>query len=162
MARAIFAGSFDPFTNGHLEIVQKAIPLFDKLYVMICRNSTKTNREPTCSQSSIVKTLSDAELKNWYVITQNNDQMVIDFAKEHNIKYLVRGIRNSKDMEYEYELYQANHYLNQDITTIFIPSDNSYISSTFARELMKYQKINELKEILPKPIFEEYCGNFVY
>lgn len=137
MKIAIFPGSFDPFTKGHLEILKKATNLFDKIIICILENSSKTQNFSSENKLEIIK-LSTKELKNIEIKT--NDGLLVDFAKANNANFIVKGLRNQTDFEYENSMYQINKKLDENIETIYIICNDEYrnISSTAVRELIKF------------------------
>lgn len=149
----LFAGSFDPITNAHLELIDKAIPLFDKLYVGVFVNLSKKG---LFSKATRIRLLREALLKypNVEVISFSN-RLVVDIAKEYGVTHLVRGIRNATDLEYEAGLNFFNSNLNSSLETIYFlsSSKNRFISSSAVRELIHYGQ--DIREYVPKSVQEE-------
>ena len=134
---AIFPGSFDPFTSGHEDIVLRGLKMFDKVIIAIGNNSTK-QRYFSIEQmiEKIQETFKDfpqVEVKSFKGLTSN-------FAKEEGAEYLLRGLRNTTDFEYENTIAQVNTHLNHDLETVFLITSPSkaFISSTIVRELHKF------------------------
>ena len=136
MRIGFYAGSFDPFTLGHLHIVKEASKLFDKVYVGIGVNSNKTrhyNQEEM--KSVILKALKEEKLDNVDVIIY--DGLTINCAKKVNATYLIRGIRNGMDYEYEENLAIINEEIS-GLNTLYLRAGNlGVVSSSFVRELIK-------------------------
>lgn len=136
MRIGFYAGSFDPFTLGHLHIVKEASKLFDKVYVGIGVNSNKTrhyNQEEM--KSVILKALKEEGLDNADVIIY--DGLTINCAKKVNATYLIRGIRNGMDYEYEENLAAINEEIS-GLNTLYLRAGNlGVVSSSFVRELIK-------------------------
>ena len=132
---AVFPGSFSPFTLGHKSIVERTLPLFDKLIIAIGINSNKTNNFPTEKNQKWIQSLFSNETKievlSYYGLT-------VDFCKEQNSKYIVRGVRDEKDFEFEKKVAQNNKELNSGIETLLITTlpKYSHISSTIVRDIM--------------------------
>ena len=132
---AIFPGSFSTFTLGHKSIVERTLPLFDKLIIAIGINSNKTNNFPTEKNQKWIQSLFSNETKievlSYYGLT-------VDFCKEQNSKYIVRGVRDEKDFEFEKKVAQNNKELNSGIETLLITTlpKYSHISSTIVRDIM--------------------------
>ena len=132
---AVFPGSFSPFTLGHRSIVKRTLPLFDKLIIAIGINSNKTNNFPNEKNQKWIQRLFSNETKI-EVLTYNG--LTVDFCKEQNSKYIVRGIRDEKDFEFEKKVAQNNKELNSEIETLLITTlpKYSHISSTIVRDIM--------------------------
>ncbi|MDX1627787.1 MAG: pantetheine-phosphate adenylyltransferase [Fulvivirga sp.] len=135
---AIFPGSFDPFTRGHEDIVLRGLTLFDKIIVAIGHNTKKHNRYFDIDEmvKNINKTFEHHD--NIEVVVYN--ELTATFAKEHGAKYLLRGLRNTTDFEYENSISQVNKYLNEELESVFLITspELAAISSTIIREVHKY------------------------
>lgn len=138
---AIFPGSFDPFTAGHLEIVERTLGFFDKVVVAIGINSEKRGYFNCEERISIIRqalrTRGIPE-ERYEILTY--DSLTADLCARTGIYHIVRGIRSTIDFEYERSIADANKHLNDKIDTIFIASSQKYshISSTAVRDLIKY------------------------
>ena len=137
MTIALYAGSFDPFTNGHLDILEQAAKMFDKVIIAIACNPEKTSFLSIEKRLIIIKE-STTHLNN--IEIASFDGLTVNFAGEKNADVLIRGIRNSKDFEYEFELAKVNRKLNPAISTVFLTpkSENICISSSMIREILKF------------------------
>lgn len=136
---AVYAGSFDPFTNGHLSIVKEASEIFDKVYICIAQNSEKKrfiSRE--IIENAITACLESNNIKNCIVVS--HEGMIADFCKEHDVDYLVRGLRNTTDYLYEENIAKINYELNPELKTIYFRAINETVSSSMIREFLKYGK----------------------
>jgi pantetheine-phosphate adenylyltransferase len=133
---AVFPGSFDPVSSGHIHIAEKATRLFDKLYIAVGENSSKN-----CmfELSKRVKWLENAtsHLENIQVISFAG--LTIDFCKQMNANFIARGVRNASDLEYERAIADTNLKLAPEIQTVFLLSDpaQTSIRSTILRELIR-------------------------
>lgn len=137
---AVYAGSFDPFTNGHLHIVKEAAEVFDQVYVVIARNTNKKRFiGVNVMRSAIESCLNGAGLKNCKVAVLN-DGLVADYCRQVGALYLVRGLRNTSDYMYEENIAKINHEINPDLKTVYFRADNDVISSSMVRELFEYGK----------------------
>jgi pantetheine-phosphate adenylyltransferase len=147
---AVFPGSFDPFTMGHHDIVLRSLDLFDELIIGIGYNSAKNSRYFDIeTMVSKIKGVYEGESRVQVVVY--ND-LTSSLAKELGAKFLVRGLRNTTDFEYENTISQMNRYLNDDLETVFLITSPQYaaISSTVIREVHKYG--GNVSEFLPYPI----------
>ena len=133
---AVFAGSFDPFTLGHLDIVKRAAALFDELYVLLAVNASKKYMFPESARVEIVKT-AVKDISN--VKVDSFDGLTVDFMKRVGAKFLVRGIRGAADVEYEQTVAWNNKVLYPECETVFLSSapEHLNVSSTVVRELLK-------------------------
>ena len=148
---ALFAGSFDPFTNGHLSILKKACGIFDKVYLCIANNADKKRRYPIEKmQKAIKKTISNRNLTNCEVVVC--DHLIADFCKELGVKYLIRGLRNTTDYLYEENISKINHEINQHLETVYLRGDDDIISSSMVYEFIKYGK--PVEKYVPKSVLQ--------
>jgi len=132
---AIYPGSFDPITNGHIDLIKRASTLFDEVIVGITQNSKKTafiNIDERISLSSEI--LKD--INNVKVLSFNT--LLVDFAEEQNAQVILRGLRAVSDFEYEFQLSGMNKHLNSNIETLFMTPAEQYanISSSLVREIL--------------------------
>jgi len=139
---AVFAGTFDPFTIGHQDIVNRAVPFFDKIIIAIGVNDEK---KPLFSLDERLKIINRPFLHNEKIVIETYYGLTGTFCKKMNAQYLIRGIRNSIDFQYESDLAQANKEIFDIETVFFITSPTlSHISSSLVREIFKnkgnYQK----------------------
>lgn len=128
-SKALFAGSFDPFTNGHLAILKKACTIFDTVYLCIANNAGKHRRYSIAEMENAIKqTISLNKLSNCEVVIC--DHLVADFCKELGVTYLIRGLRNTSDYMYEENISKINHEINPDLETVYLRGDDDVISSS--------------------------------
>ena len=132
---AIYPGSFDPITNGHIDLIKRASKLFDEVIIAITQNANKS------SFLSIDQRVSAAEnsissLTNTTVLSFNN--LLVDFAKDQNAQIIIRGLRAVSDFEYEFQLSGMNKRLNSQIETLFMTPSEEFanISSSLVREIL--------------------------
>ena len=135
---ALYAGSFDPYTNGHHAIARKAAALFDEVVVMIAVNLEKKRAfDPEAMRRAIERALEADGLNARAVI---HTGLVADYCRAHGIRWYVRGLRNNMDYNYEENLAQINRLINPDLESIYLRSDDPAISSSMIRELMAFGK----------------------
>ncbi len=138
MKIAIFPGSFDPFTIGHADIVQRALPLFDKIIIAIGENITK---QPFFSLEKRIDHIRKAFANEAKVDVQVYKGLTADFAREQGAEYILRGVRCVADFEYERNMAEANKALTGIETILLYTSPQyAYISSTLVRDLHKHGK----------------------
>ena len=132
---AIYPGSFDPITNGHLDLIKRASKLFDEVIIAITQNSNKSSFLSIDERVSAAKK-SIRPLKNTKVLSFNS--LLVDFAKEHNAQIIIRGLRAVSDFEYEFQLSGMNKRLNSEIETLFMTPSEEFanISSSLVREIL--------------------------
>ena len=151
MKQAFYPGSFDPFTNGHLHVVKTACKLFDRVIIGIGINFQKERRfSNTAMKKAIEDTLLLENIDNAQVIIY--DGLSVDVAKENNCDFLIRGLRNDMDYQYEENLSQINEEIS-GLDTIYIRSGLlGFISSSMVVELMQNNK--DVSKYLPKPVYD--------
>lgn len=132
---AIYPGSFDPITNGHVDLIHRACKLFDKVIIAIAQN---TNKNSFLSIDQRVKAVETAiePLTNTRVLSF--DSLLVDFAREHNAQIIIRGLRAVSDFDYEFQLSGMNKRLNPAIETLFMTPSEEFanISSSLVREIL--------------------------
>lgn len=148
---AVYAGSFDPFTNGHLSIVKEASEVFERVYICIAQNSEKKRfMDGSMMGSAISSCLAAHGINNCVVVSYKG--MIADFCKEHSVDYLVRGLRNTSDYLYEENIAKINFELNPNLKTVYFRATNETISSSMVREFLKYGK--PIHSYVPKEILD--------
>ena len=137
MKRAIYPGSFDPVTNGHVDIILRSSKIVDKLIVGVLNNSAKKSLFSVEERVSMLKELTK-DLPN--VEVTSFDGLLVDYMREIDASIIVRGLRAVTDFEYELQIAQTNHIENTDIETIFLTTNlqYSYLSSTIVKEFASY------------------------
>jgi len=144
---ALFPGSFDPFTKGHEDIVLRGLKLFDEIIIAIGYNSGKSIRyfEIDLMMDYISKTF--AHYPNIKVVTFS--ELTAEFARKNGAQYLLRGLRNTTDFEYENSIAQVNRYLNSELESVFLITSPQFasISSSIIREVHRYQ--GDVSSFLP-------------
>jgi pantetheine-phosphate adenylyltransferase len=146
---AVYPGSFDPPTNGHIDLILRSSKIFDKVIVSIITNPTK---QPLFSVEERYKMLSMAtkKIKNVEIDTFNG--LLVDYLKKKRVKIVIRGLRVISDFEYEFQMALTNRKLYPEIEIIYLmPSEKwSYISSSLVKEVAKFN--GEIKNFVPRNI----------
>ena len=134
---ALFPGSFDPFTKGHEDIVLRSLELFDEVIVAIGHN---TNKKRYFEIDLMVDRIRSAFDGNDRIKVVLYDELTADLASQYDARFLIRGLRNTTDFEYENSISQVNRYLNKGLETVFLITSPEYahISSTIIREVHRY------------------------
>jgi pantetheine-phosphate adenylyltransferase len=134
---AIFPGSFDPFTNGHLDVVQRGAALFDEIVIAIGNNSNKKRAWEVEEMERIIAGVFKDQPN---ISVQSYKGLTADFARQVGAQFLLRGLRNTTDFEYENTIAQANRHVNKDLETVFLITSPhlAAISSTIIREIHSY------------------------
>lgn len=149
MLRAIYPGSFDPVTFGHLDIMTRACNIVDELIIGVLRNKAKM---PLFSVEERVKMLEEVtcNLPNVRIIPFEG--LLVDFAKEMDAKVVIRGLRAITDFEYELQMAQTNQKLQSDIETLFLTTslDYSYLSSTTVKEVAAFG--GDISQFVPEAV----------
>ena len=137
MRIAVYPGSFDPVTLGHIDIISRSSILFDKLIVGVLNNSSKN---PLFSAEERVNMIKDAVREYTNVEVQSFDGLLVDFARMCHATAVVRGLRAVTDFEYELQMAQTNHIIAPDIDTIFLTTNlnYAYLSSSVVKEVARY------------------------
>lgn len=155
LKKAIYPGSFDPFTNGHLDIVKKAAAIFDEVYIVIGINSQKRRTFDSDRMiSAIVGVLRDEGIHNAYVTTYEG--LVAAYAKEKGLKYMIRGLRNNMDYNYEENIAEVNKLINPDMEYVYFRAENVAVSSSMVKELHMYGQ--DVSAYLPKSVYNTFWG----
>ena len=138
MIKAVFPGSFDPPTFGHLNIIERARGLFDELLVVVAVNRQKTGLFAPEERRDLLVELLDGYLN---VSVQLCDTLIVEFARSNDCRVLVRGVRSVPDFSYEFELSIMNKGLNPEVETIFMPTDPKFLvlRSSAIKELAMYE-----------------------
>ncbi len=152
MKIAIYPGTFDPVTNGHVDVAARAARLFDKVIICVAANSTKA---PIFTGAERVRLVKDAvkQIKN--IEVEEFDGLLVDYAKAKNAGAIVRGLRAVSDFEYEFQMALTNRKLRSEIDTIFLMPDEkyTYLNSSIVREIAKFG--GDVSEFVPPHVQKE-------
>jgi pantetheine-phosphate adenylyltransferase len=152
MRIAVFPGSFDPITNAHIDIIERALPLFDKIHIALGVNSNKKYLLPLESRKAILQKIFKDEAK---ITIDDYEGLTIDYCQRNDANYILRGIRSVSDFEFEQPISQNNQIIDSSIQTIFLISSPgfSHISSTIVREIYQYK--GDISKLVPKEVIEK-------
>lgn len=150
MKRAIFPGSFDPITLGHVDIINRALPLFDEIIIAIGINVDKKYMFSLKDRVSFIKETYKEEPK---ITVKTYEGLTIDFCKKTAVDFILRGLRNPADFEFEKAIAQTNRKLSK-IETVFLltSADTSYISSSIVRDI--YRHGGDISTFVPKSVIK--------
>ena len=150
MKVAIYPGSFDPITNGHLDILQRALKIFDKVIVLVAVNPNKQSRFSTEERIAMIEEAVD----NPNVVVDATSGLTVEYAKKHGATHLIRGLRAVTDFEYEFQLATANDFIDSSIDSVFLMSknDKSFINSSMIVEL--HQKGIDVSSLVPPSVIK--------
>ena len=150
MKRAVFPGSFDPITIGHLDIVKRGLKVFDEIIIGIGENTDKKYMFSSNKRAEFVETVFK---KNDNVTVKTYSGLTVDFCKKNNSNFLIRGLRNPSDFEFEKNIALINRKISDIETVFFLTSiENSYISSSIVREIISNQ--GDFSKLVPKAVFK--------
>ena len=153
MKIAIYPGSFDPITSGHLNIIQRAANIFDKLIVCVMVNAGKNPMFTLEERVELIRRIT-AELPN--VEVDCSDELLADYARRVGRCVIVKGLRATSDFENEFQMALINHKINPDLDTMFLTAEHQYMymSSSTVKELGRYNV--DLSEFLPEQIIPDF------
>lgn len=157
MRIAVYPGSFDPITYGHIDVLERAIDIFDKVIVTIARNSSKQALFDTDTRVELIRG-AISHLQNVEVDTFEG--LIVDYAERRNAIALVRGLRAVSDFEYEFQMALMNRKLAQDIATVFLmPHERfTYLNSSIVRELARHR--TDVSDFVPDNVRDALVRHF--
>jgi len=156
---AVVPGSFDPITNGHIDIIKRAAEVFDIVYIAVLKNSSKN---PLFSTEERIQLIEEVMQDTPNIYVESSSGLLIDYAKSKNAKVIVRGLRAVSDFEYEMQITSMNRVLDENIETFFIMTKNQYsfLSSSIVKEVAKYN--GNISELVPEAIEKALKVKFNY
>lgn len=148
MRRAVFPGSFDPITLGHKDIIERSVSLFDEIIIAVGTNSEKKYMFPLAQR---IKFIADTFIEKKSISVNSFEGLTTEFCKESNVDFIIRGLRNSADFEFEKAIAHTNRNIG-DIETVFLLTsvDTSFISSSIVREIIHYN--GDYKKMVPPAV----------
>ena len=151
MKIAIYPGSFDPITNGHLEILKRALNIFDKVIMLVAVNDQKKSRFSVEDRVAMIKEAVEGDSR---VIVDSSNGLTVEYAKQHDAQHLIRGLRAVTDFEYEFSLASANDFIDSSIDTVFLMSkaEKSFINSSMIMEL--HQSGVDVSSLVPASVIK--------
>ena len=157
MRAAIYPGSFDPVTFGHIDVIERSSKLVDQLIVGVLNNNTKS---PLFSADERVNMLKEATKNFGNVEIISFSGLLVDFAQSHNIHIIVRGLRAITDFEFELQMAQTNRIINPDIDTIFLTTNlkYAYLSSSNVKEVAMYN--GDISKFVPEFVINKVYEKF--
>lgn len=153
MKIAVYPGSFDPITNGHIDVLKRALNVFDKVILLIAENNSKRCRFSLEDRLTMTKdAIKDLE----GVTVDSTNGLTVEYAKKHNAKFLIRGLRAVTDFEYEFQLNAANNYVDPSIDVVFFMSHNetTFISSSAIDSMVKNNV--DISALVPPSVVKMY------
>ena len=155
---AIYPGSFDPITNGHLDIITRGLEVFDELVIAVARNSEKNSLFTVKERIAMIEETvgSDARLK-----VDTFDGLLVDYAEKMGARVILRGLRAVSDFEYEFQLAQMNHTVKPNVETLFMMTSaaNGYLSSSIVKEVASHNgKIDDFVPAAVKNALDKKFG----
>ena len=157
MRTAVYPGSFDPITNGHIDVLERALDIFDTVIITVARNSAK---KPLFTTEQRVQLIRDAVSSYSRVEIDTFEGLIVDYARSRNAVALVRGLRAVSDFEYEFQMALMNRKLASQISTVFLmPNERyTYLNSSIVRELARHG--TDVNDFVPANVKEALTRHF--
>lgn len=155
MSIAVYPGSFDPVTLGHLNILKRASRIFDKVYVCVMVNSGK---QPVLSLEQRLNYLRLCTGRFPNVVVESSDKLLVEYAQEKNAKVIVKGLRAISDFDWEFQMALANKKIAPEVETMFLMASQKYmyLSSSITKEMARYGV--DLSEFIPREIIDDFIN----
>ncbi|MBE7046920.1 MAG: pantetheine-phosphate adenylyltransferase [Ruminococcaceae bacterium] len=148
---AIYPGSFDPFTNGHLDMVKKGAKVFDEVHIIIGINANKKRTyDSDKMKKAIEMTLKESNITNCKVIVYEG--LVAEYTRQNKVGYMIRGLRNNMDYNYEENIAEVNKLIDPKLEYVYFRADNIALSSSMVKELISFDK--DVSKFVPEPVLK--------
>ncbi|GAA2268285.1 MULTISPECIES: pantetheine-phosphate adenylyltransferase [Kitasatospora] len=151
MRRAVCPGSFDPITNGHLDIIERASKLYDVVHVVVAINP---NKKGMFSVDERIALIEETTAQCGNVVVESHQGLLVDYCRERGIPAIIKGLRAVSDFDYELQMAQMNHGLT-GVETLFVPTSPTYsfLSSSLVKEVAAYG--GDVSHLLPEPVHRQ-------
>jgi pantetheine-phosphate adenylyltransferase len=155
--RAIYPGSFDPITNGHLDILDRTLQLFSEVIIVVAGTGHK---DPLFTPEERVDLIREVVKGRKNVKVDRCPGLIMDYAREHGLSAVIRGLRAASDFEYEFMMASMNKTLNPDVETLFMMTGQNlyFVSSSMVKELFRYG--GDISQYVPKPVLQRLKERF--
>ncbi|RAP32953.1 pantetheine-phosphate adenylyltransferase [Candidatus Marinamargulisbacteria bacterium SCGC AG-439-L15] len=149
MRQAIYAGSFDPITNGHIDVIKRAQRVFTQLYIAVIQNPEKDSFFSIEERLNLIK---DIFKDHDTIVVEGFDGLLVEYAKARNVTTLIRGLRAVSDFEYEFQMSHTNRALYPDMDTVFFMTDtkHAYLSSSLIKQLAQFN--GDISAMVPENV----------
>lgn len=149
--KALYPGSFDPLTNGHVDVIQRISKLFDEVIIAVLLNQDKKEYIPVHDRLELIKKSTEG-IKN--ISVESFTGLTVEYAKSRGAQVIIRGLRAPSDFEYELEMSQINYFLSNGLETVFIMTSPKYsfIRSSRVKEVVSLG--GDVKELVPSPVYK--------
>ena len=153
MRVAVYPGSFDPITNGHIDILKRSLEVFDKVIVLVANNESKKSRFTVEQRIEMIKE-AVKDMKG--VSVDSTSGLTVEYANKVGAKHLIRGLRAITDFDYEFQLAATNHYIDKSIDMVFFMAnhENTFISSSTIDEM--YKAHVDISKLVPASVIKMY------
>lgn len=153
----VYPGSFDPFTLGHKDIVERAAKFCDKLFIAVSEN---INKKHLFSLDERVEMIREVFAGNSSIVVESFSGLLVDYMQSRNAQYIIRGLRAVSDFEYEFQMAFANRNINSSVETIFMVPGSKYLflSSTIVRDIA-YNK-GDVSNLVPEPVYKKLMEKY--
>lgn len=153
----VYPGSFDPFTLGHKDIVERAAKFCDKLFIAVSEN---INKKHLFTLDERVEMIKEVFSENSNIVVESFSGLLVDYMQSRNAQYIIRGLRAVSDFEYEFQMAFANRNINNSVETIFMVPGSQYLflSSTIVRDIA-YNK-GDVSNLVPEPVYKKLMEKY--
>lgn len=152
--RALYPGSFDPITSGHVDVINRVTKLFDEVVIAVLINKDKESFIPIQDRINLIKESIGNEA---HVSVESFSGLTVDFAQIRKADVIIRGLRAPSDFEYELEMSQVNHFLSNGLDTIFLMTNPKYSFIRSSRILEVVRLGGDVRDLVPEPVYKYLC-----